>query len=152
TTADPLPRDPVADFRQALLQEKDSIRDKESLKFRNNNLTRKAQALTSLGEMARVLLLQEWKVEGIGEPIADVDREVRDSIADRFVKGLREAMASDDPVRRMAAAALISDEASNSRKLGFKAGFLRQRLASFAPDLAKLTKDPDLGVQQAAAG
>jgi HEAT repeat protein len=151
--AEPFPRDPVADFRQALLLEKDSVKDKEALRFRRDNLTRKAQAITSLGEMSRVLLLQEWRVEGITEPITDIDREIRDTIADRFINGLKEAMASGDPARAEAAAALISETAISSRApgTGFKAEFLRKRLAALAPELAQLTAARDPKVQQFAA-
>ena len=75
--ADPLSRDPVTDFRQALVQEKDTVKDKEALRYRRETLTRKAQAIATPGEMSRVLLLQEWRVEGIGgDLIADIDREI----------------------------------------------------------------------------
>jgi HEAT repeat protein len=151
--AEPFPRDPVAEFRQALLQEKDSIRDKEALRFRRENLTRKAQALTSLGEMSRVLLLQDWRVEGSADPVADIDREVRDSIADRFINGLKEVIASGDPSRCEAAAELISETASSTRApgSGVKANFLRERLAKLAPELARLAEAPDSKVKQFAA-
>jgi HEAT repeat protein len=149
-TADPFPPEPVAEFRQALIQEKDSVRDKEALRFRRENLTRKARALTSLGEMSRVLLLQEWRVEGIGDPVVDIDREIRDGIADRFINGLKEVIASGDPARSESAAELISETANAARApgSGFKAGFLRQRLAGLAPDLAHLTAATDTKVQQ----
>jgi HEAT repeat protein len=150
--ADSFARDAVADFRQALLQEKDASRDKDALRFREENLTRKARAL-SPGDMSRVLLLQEWRVESIGEQVSDVDRKVRDEIADRFISGLREAMASNDPYRREAAASLASETAASTRTLGSgqKAGFLRQRLAGLAPELAKMAASTNPGVQQFAA-
>ncbi len=151
TTAAPLPPDPVAEFRQALTQEKETVVDKEALRFRRENLTRKAQALQSLGDMSRALLLQEWKVEGSAEAIADIDREVRDTIADRFIKGLQEVMAKGDAARREAAAELVTETATSSRTLAFKGGFIRQRLAGLAPDLAALTNDPNPRVQQFAA-
>jgi HEAT repeat protein len=149
--ADPFPRDPVTEFRQALLQEKDAGKDKDALRYRRENLTRKAQALTSLGEMARVLLLQEWRAEGIGESAADVDRDIRDGIADRFIDGLKDVLATGDATRREAAAELISETAKSSRTLGFKADFLRKRLAGLAPELAKLTTVPEPRAQQFAA-
>jgi HEAT repeat protein len=149
--ADPFPRDPVAEFRQALLQEKDAVKDKDALRYRRDSLTRKAQALTSLGDMARVLLLQEWRAEGIGESVADVDREIRDGIADRFITGLKEVITTGDASRREAAAELISETAKSSRTLGFKADFLRRRLAGLAPELVKLSTDPEPRVQQFAA-
>jgi HEAT repeat protein len=149
--ADPLPRDPVAELRQALLQEKDSVRDKDALRYRRDTLTRKAQALTSLGDMSRALLLQEWRADGIGEAVADIDREIRDGIADRFVNGLKEALASNDPARREAAAELISETSKNSRRPGFNGSFLRPRLASLVPDVVRLSTDPDPRQQQFAA-
>src|SRR5579883_549670 len=69
--ADSFERDPVADFRQALLQEKDASRDKDALRFREENLTRKARAL-SLGDMSRVLLLQEWRGGSVGGAVSDL--------------------------------------------------------------------------------
>jgi HEAT repeat protein len=149
--ADPFPRDPVNEFRQALLQEKDSVKDKDALRYRRENLSRKALALTSLGEMARVLLLQEWRAEGIGESVSDIDREIRDSIADRFINGLKDVIATGDPMRREAAAELISETAKSSRTLGFKADFLRRRLAGLTPELVKLSTAPEPKVQQFAA-
>jgi HEAT repeat protein len=152
--ADSLARDPVAELRQALIQEKDAGRDKESLRFRRETLTRKVGELKSLGEMARALLLQEWRVEGLADPVADVDREVRDSLADRFIAGLKDVLAKGTAAQRMAACELISNTATAARPPGgggFRTGFLRQRLAGLAPDLAKLTNDPEPGVVQFAA-
>ncbi len=152
--ADSLARDPVAELRQALTQEKDAGRDKESLRFRRETLTRKAGELKSLGEMSRALLLQEWRVEGLADPVADVDREVRDSLADRFSAGLKEVLAKGTAAQRMAACELVSNTATAARPpggAGFKTGFLRQRLAGLAPDLAKLTNDSDPNVVQFAA-
>jgi hypothetical protein len=56
--------------------------------------------------------------------------------------------------RREAAAELISSTAVAARPPGggLKTGFLRQRLAAMAPDLAKLTNDPSPGVRRFAAG
>src|SRR5438270_5769850 len=116
--ADPLPRDPVADLRQALAQEKDAGRDKDALRFRRENLTRKAQALRTPGEMARALLLQDWRVEGLSDPGADVDREVRDAVADRFTNDLKEVLAGGTPAQRTAAGELISETATGARPAG----------------------------------
>jgi HEAT repeat protein len=152
--ADPLSRDPVTDFRQALVQEKDTVKDKEALRYRRETLTRKAQAIATPGEMSRVLLLQEWRVEGIGgDLIADIDREIRDSITDRFITSLKAALASGDSARSQAAAELITETVNAARApgTGLKAGFLRQRLAGLTPELARLTESADPIVQKFAA-
>jgi HEAT repeat protein len=103
--------------------------------------------------MGKVLLLQEWQVEAIGNPISDIDRDERDRIADEFIKSLKESIGSGDPARSEAAASLAAETAASTRTLGTgqKAGFLRQRLTTLAPDLAKMAASPDPKVRQFAA-
>lgn len=149
--ADRLAPDPVEEFKQALKQEKDPIKDKGALAFRKTTLARKAEALTSLGDIGRVLLLQEWRADATDEAVGEIDREVRDALADRFVTGVKAVVASGSPDQRAAAANLVAETAASARTLGFKTRFLRLRLAGLAPEMVKLTGESDLLVRESGA-
>src|SRR5438105_3469968 len=93
--AEYLAHDPVTDFQQALKADSDPVRGstEAALKYRRDNLTDKAARVTSLGDLSRALLLQEWRADSADKTnkVAEVDARVRQDMTDRFVKNAREA-------------------------------------------------------------
>jgi HEAT repeat protein len=96
---------------------------------------------------------------------ADIRRDVRLALLDRLEQRTRFYLQSGRPADRIAAANLITDTMTNSRRLdtsettsltgGMRRGatssrFLRQRLQVLTPDLIKATRDPDPQLQVAA--
>ncbi|HXG10707.1 MAG TPA: HEAT repeat domain-containing protein [Gemmataceae bacterium] len=153
------PIDPVEELRQAIKLDRGSSYDflnreavqKARQAFRKKNLTEKANRLTSLGDLARALMLIEWEVEvratreGIQQvrpdpELARVDDEVRDMLFERFTKGLHEIAASKNPAACRAAADLVGKTAIEARAAAASGAWLRRRLKELAPLLKDLTE------------
>jgi HEAT repeat protein len=133
--------DVVKDFRDALkADDLGSARTKEALDYRKANLEKKAEKLTSLGDIAQVLLLQEWRAYG-GNPaqIQDIDKAVRNDLTTKFETGIKAVLASGDASGKTAAAILLRETAINARTLRSPAGFfVRNFLGKLAPELIRL--------------
>jgi HEAT repeat protein len=147
-----------------------------AIEYRKATLKKRVDALTSLGDIGRALVLQEWVVptdvlmlqewQGSTEP---KDREVyakrltktarylddwnktdeaklRTQLVERFGKGIKQALASGDPVAQVAACMLIVEGAANARKTQPFLGELRKMFTGLAPDLMVLTgsSNPDI--------
>jgi HEAT repeat protein len=145
--------DPVDEFRKALkLEASDVLRvaDAKSkskqvqyaLQFREKNLRGILAKMTSLGDLSRALLLQEW---------LQVDSKVREAMLERFKTELQEALRGPDPRVVSAAAALIAEVSNNARKQEPQQSDVRNLLTGLAPELIKLTDKPDPSVRAAAA-
>src|SRR5437016_825410 len=70
--ADRFPTDPVEDLRQALKYDRTAPIQKEVLDFRRKILTKKIapDALRTIGDMGRALLLQDWRDSVLEREIA----------------------------------------------------------------------------------
>ena len=148
-----LPPDPVQAFREALKGEKNPGASKEALEYRKENLTAKAKNLVYLGDLARVLVLQEWSTQGNREVLA-IDNVVRDELGDRFVASLRKVLLDSNIPDQVAAAQLMGEAAAAVRAQAASHGnYLRARLSTMGPDLEQVIKGPavDPGVRAAAA-
>lgn len=138
--ADRLPPDPVEDFRQALKQDREPIRQV--------NLAKKAEALKSLGDLSRALLLQEWRVDLLHD-------RIQQALARRFQEGAKALLTKGAVLEKAATAYLIGEMASSARSLDSSLGpkwqFLRQTIAVLGPELVRVTRDPSPRVREAAA-
>lgn len=143
-----LPADPVDEMRQAL---RVGVRDplnKDELDFRRANLEKRAKALRTLSDLRRALGLQEWRDEDRDAGIRDIDRPIREEIAQRLAKGLRAILAqSATPTLQLAAIGMIGEMGTGVRGVGTRAGFARE----FGPDLAQLVVGNNPVISAAAA-
>src|SRR5947209_6165020 len=76
--AQPLPRDPVEDLREALFE------DLSDPKLRRARLTKRAEALRTPGDLGRAAILHGWHDKDQDEMVADVDRAVKADVVKRF--------------------------------------------------------------------
>jgi HEAT repeat protein len=212
SAAVPLPADGAENFRRVLMRDKSLSTDETTaareLAQRRRELREAAAPtqLTSLGEVARALLLTEWgssdeleaivpadqveaalrqpseeacqrdvqkllKMAGdnVGDAVAqiaaEIRRDVRLSLLERLEQRTRFYLQNGRPTDRIAAANLITETMSNSRRLdsaetasltggtrrsASSSRFLRQRLQALTPDLVKATRDAEPQVQVAA--
>jgi HEAT repeat protein len=145
--------DVVEDFRRALKVEAgDALLRADSkstqkrvlfaLEYRGKNLRAIAKRMTSLGDLSRALILQEW---------LPVDSTVREELLQRFKKELQAALGSSDPLVLIAAAAVVSEGSSNARKQEPQQSDVRFILSSLRPELIKLTTHANAAVVAAGA-
>ena len=121
-----------------------------AVEFREKNLQEIAGRMTSLGELSRALLLQEWILSSPAEP-PGLDNKVRDAMVKQFADGLRRALASSNPAVVAATCAVIEDVSTNARLQEPKQLDLRRMVAGLVPDLIKQTANSNVGVRAAAA-
>lgn len=142
--------DPVEDLRQALkVAVRDPMKNPDELDFRQKNVAKKIDALTSVNELRRALQLQaSWRDDDRDERVASIDQPLRARVADRFRKSLHEMM-QNGRLSQLAAANLLEDVGTSIRGTGTedKGGVTR----ALAPDLITLLKVNDVAVQEAAA-
>jgi HEAT repeat protein len=143
-----LPPDPVEELREVLAHDRD-VAGSAALEFRRKSLSTLAEEVHTLRDLARALELREWDSQNLNPRAADVDREVRKCLEERFTRQARDVMAHGDPESARAAATLVAEMAAAVRAVG-AAGDTEERLASFAPGLTKLTRAPDPSVRTAA--
>jgi HEAT repeat protein len=133
TSAQPRLGDPVYEFGEAL--KADTAANKEARDFREKTLKEKAAKLTYLGDIAQVLLLKDW--------VPVVDDSVRDDLAEKLTKGIKEIWSAKDPdpTLQAGAAVLIRETAIKARNAQHAAGIdVRNRLRPRANDLIDLIK------------
>lgn len=138
--------DPVEELRRVLRTPVRDPSNRDELLWRQEQLKIRAKAL-SVGDLRRVLQLQEWRYLDSIEPIAAVDRPIRDSIIDRLVSALRRMLQSNSVPAKIGAITQIGEMGVNI----FGPTGATNLASSMAPELAKLTKDPSPAVRQAAA-
>src|ERR1700683_3826248 len=85
--------DPVQDLKDSLYIHLSSIRDPKALAFRQNDLDRKVDALRTVGELRRALLLTGWKDADFSQfpQLGKIDRASRTRVADRLTAALQKA-------------------------------------------------------------
>lgn len=143
------PVDPVEELRQALkVQIRDAVKNPDELDFRKRTLTRWINALQTIGEMRRALLLQEWRDEGESDPnVVAIDRPLHGEIAKRLEAALRAVLDKGNAPSRLAAVNLIGDMGLTGKGVVTRTGVA----VSLARDLVDRTKDEDGSVRAAAA-
>ncbi|MFO0844034.1 MAG: HEAT repeat domain-containing protein [Gemmataceae bacterium] len=177
--AGPFPKDPVEQFRQALLLENNKsitykgrmdVDEKAlelALDFRRRNLEKTAQALKTTSDLSRALLLIDWprpprnRSERDAETkydrgARDIERKVREDIAGRFVKEVQAtirtpAASADDYARKIATANLVGETVAGAGDLQDQDLLLYTDLKPLAEDLATLVTARSPAVREAAA-
>jgi HEAT repeat protein len=124
--------------------------DDPLLKYRKDNLTKRAKALVSLGEMTAALLLSNWRLTE-PEAVGDIDLAVYNELAGRFQQMVRNVMKTGRPEERAAIASLIGDMAVTERNAGYPMLTLRTKLVELAPAIIELTAPGEAPDVQAAA-
>ncbi|MFM7148348.1 MAG: HEAT repeat domain-containing protein, partial [Gemmataceae bacterium] len=173
-----LPKDPVEQFKEALLLERnwptsyksrmDADEDalKLALDFRKKNLTEKAAKLATLSELSRALLLIEWpkpvKPSDLRTyPLFDqssfeIEGEVRKKMGDQFIKMVREATrkpanSADEVARLTATLDLVGETVASAGDLQDENLVLYRELEPLAKDIATLADAPSDEVRRYAA-
>lgn len=162
-SADRLPPDPVEELRQVLRQghiltvgivpdpkekEKQINLRKEQLRFREESLKARIKRIDNLGDMARALLLREWRdrEDTLREPdfgVGSVDLAAREALLARFEKKFLEVAEIGTLTDKWAAANLVSRTATLIRTGGVKSEIVQSRVANLAPSLALMAREPD---------
>lgn len=141
--------DPVEDLRQALkVAVRDPMKNPDELEYRQRSLTKKAEAIQSIGDLRRALQLQEWRDEDRDTKVADVDKPIRALVAEKFEKAVRDVLQHGNPVGQMAAANLLGELGISVRGAGMNKGGAARPLGE---DVAKLLDAKDSRVREAAA-
>jgi HEAT repeat protein len=169
--SEPLPDDPVEEFRQALKLEQKAPRDdteaeKLALKHREENLQRKAKALRTPPDLSRALLLVEWRPPsaraGLERDLSPrksdyeldaerVEQKVRRELIERFKSGVARVMREGDADDRIAVANLVGETVSTAGGLEEEHLVLYNQLDDLAGDLVRLSASADARVRAAAA-
>lgn len=151
--ADSLPPNPVDALRQTLRDTESLQEDAAARTYLEEKLTKEARALTTLGEMARALLLREWRAEEPPEsaPIPAIHHRIRDRIMEAFTKGVKAIVKNGSPAEQAAVAQLLNETASSARSQGGESPFLLRELSGFVKPMQLLTESDSAGVRAAAA-
>ena len=166
--ADPLPRDPVAQFRDALrleskarssgdIQEKNLI-----IRFREENLRKAAARLKGLSDIGRALQLIDWpapdpvrRIEKnlIEEELRRIEETIRSELLERFLKELRQLVDSGTPGQQLAAANIVNEflrRESEEQSIGFAENLLSRKLPVLIREMIRLARKSQGAVQEAA--
>jgi HEAT repeat protein len=139
--ADRFPPDPVEELRLAL---RAPLREPAA---REKLLTKRVDALRTLGEIRRALQLQEWNLdEGIDEKLQAIDRPLREKLAARFEQGVREAFKGS-PIQQKAAAQMLAELGLTVRGIQARTNLSR----AFTQELVNAIQQGEPSVRQAAA-
>jgi HEAT repeat protein len=135
-SADRFPPDPVEELRQTL---KAPVRDAA---IRDRTLEKQLQALHTLGEMRRALLLQEWRDEtDFDESVQRVDQKHRGELVKRFEAQVREVLRRGDISGQLAVVQSLGEQILGQIGTSPRGDRIRNSIAViFGPDLAELTK------------
>ena len=162
--------DPVEDLRQALMDSgklgplpdpadpnfpKELEHHKIVKEFRRTTLTRKIDALKTVQNLRRGLMLPEWREDLLERPdvgndpmaeIRQIDAEIRIKLANMFKKAIRTEVKKGSATRRLAIARMIAAIPPTMRAPGADEtiGFTRE----LTPEVLDLADDADIGVRQ----
>jgi len=149
--------DPVEDLRLAL-QREDVLSRPDWPKvpielvadFRSKNLSKKIDALRTIGELRRALALEEWREDLGGREAAlrQIDQDKRREVGTRLLDAIRREVFGGDANTKLAVANMICEMGPTVRALELKdrSGFAR----SLTPEVLKLCVNSDIGVRQEA--
>jgi HEAT repeat protein len=154
--------DAVSDLRDALAVAPGPLGPSPRfLEYRRQELTTRIKALRTINELYRALLLSGWRDDPKTRILLDInpkrnaneiklwdlDRDMHTRVKDRLVAALRFGM--EQPTTRLAVATFIGEMGSAVRTSATVEPFGLTR--SLAPELARLTRDPQAAVRLAAA-
>jgi HEAT repeat protein len=126
--------------------------DEKDLNARKTNLASHIKDLDGVLEFRQALMLHEWRDNDFDKQIAELDREMREKLADNLIQTLRKALKSGDTTRELAAADLLSEVGISIRGIsGPSKEEQRSLAAALAPDLADLLGRKKAAVNAAAA-
>jgi HEAT repeat protein len=166
--ADRFPPDPVEELRQALrltipeLARQDPAFAKRAAEAKPEEqpklfqaekeriLAERVQALRSLSDLRRALVLREWTTQDTEmlEEGLSPNQKYHLMVAQRFENAVRRVLHGRDAVAKLAVMAMLSEKGAEARASEERAGVGRP----FARDFADLAlDDPEPGVRQAAA-
>ncbi|MCI0458128.1 MAG: HEAT repeat domain-containing protein [Gemmataceae bacterium] len=157
--------DPVEELAKTLADSQVGLeRFPAGLKFREEALKKRIDALRTLADLRRALLLTEWKDGGIAA--LEVDRAARAEVGERFQKGVEAIVARGSTTNKLAVARMLAemgvsvralvriekyfDKATNKERESFvqdQFGFGR----SLTPALVRLTNEKVPAIRSAAA-
>jgi HEAT repeat protein len=162
----PAPRpgpDVVDEFRQALLADADIPRPDEPerkatrdamLAYRKQHLAKLAAELHSARDLARVLVLREWRYADPDPEIGAIDAKVFDTVTNRLLAELKRHARSSSPGVREAVAGLAGELASLVPVPPSGNAFVQVRsflVKSVLPIVVGLARDPSPQVQAGVA-
>jgi HEAT repeat protein len=151
--AEPVTLDPVEALRQTLRVPAQTPGEAE---LRKRTLEQRIKALRTIGDLRRALELSEWREEPMDEIGRAVDVPLHDELNQRFETSLRDALASNDPDRQLAAAILIGEIGpllrTGTRGPQERPGARKDPIRNLTPDLVKrLSESKEPAVRAAAA-
>jgi HEAT repeat protein len=76
---------------------------------RREIVAKRIEALRTIGELRRALVLQEWRDQSLEPQLVEVDRTSRAHVAARLEKALRDALKKQDTLTRLAALTSIAE-------------------------------------------
>lgn len=144
--AGPAAPDTLEEFRAALRSLiKEQVTDDE-LRFRRENLEKRAKAVKD-ADLGAALRLQEWRDQDRNENVEKIDRAVRIALTQRFIEFLEGKLKKGDVTDKLAAIAHIDEMGITVRASGSKGGLARL----FSKDIIDAFQDKDRGVRESAA-
>jgi HEAT repeat protein len=139
--AQPSLSDPVEQLRQTL---KASAHDLEQ---RDRNLKEKTNALQSVSDLRRAIMLKEWRDTDSNPQLAEIDLSARQALTQRFGDSVRRVLQQGDMTSRLAVLNMLTELGTTMPEPGS-----RKSLASrFAGDLVELMKSGDPAMKEATA-
>lgn len=134
--AQPAVVDPVQEIRGTL---RAPIGD---LAKRDHLLNQQIQAMNRLSDLARALVLREWRDEDQDRRVAAADRPNRLALDARFQQAVREVLRQGDEASQLAVMKLLAEMGSTMHGVGTRHGIVR----GFGPDLVELTWRGDVRI------
>jgi HEAT repeat protein len=114
---------------------------------REASLRKRVEALQTINELRRALLLPEWRDEDPEEAIAAVDQPLRSAVARRFAQAVRGVLERGDSTGQLAVLHVLAEMGPRVRDVGARTAFTR----GFSADVARMTRHEDPRVREAAA-
>jgi HEAT repeat protein len=122
----------------------------EGLKFRETMLKKRAEKISTLGDLSRALLLPGWQDGSINAKLAKIEEPVRRELARRFVEETRKKLEKGDALNRIAAAVLVGETAAAARGQEVPSPIVKDALNDLVDGLAKAMRDKDEELGEAA--
>jgi HEAT repeat protein len=127
-------RDPAFEARWEKVKPED--RTKVFSQEKDKVLATRVAALTTIDDLRRALLLQEWRQEAESFDENNPERKSHTQITNRFRDEVREVLAHGSNLRRIATLNLLSETGFGVRTAEDRAGLTH----GFAPDIAAMLK------------
>jgi HEAT repeat protein len=149
-----LPPDPVEELRLIIRQEYKGSTDKATrelaTRYRKKILDKAEQQIQTLGDLSRALLLIEWRTGGSLVGGEDIDRQVRETLTDRFIAEVRKVFARGSTDQQVAAAGVVAATLNGMANPALDLA-LAGKVSGLSEDLARLTRTGSVPTRAAAA-